>query len=261
MDVEDPCRRRPIHDPVVDLVGDHGDAPGSTRRGDVSQSGCAQDRAGRVRGRRQHQAGQFAGPVEMLGRRRPSCVGPDRDRNRRHPEGDQGVAVAGISGFEHADPITGFEHGEERERETRRGAGHHHDPTGVDTLAGRRDDGEATAARRHWCSRAAGRGARARHHGPEPAVASPAGRPRGAGCAVPPPPVRRPPGSSPWHGTAAQRRRGRRPRSPADCRIPAFLPRNLARSTGRFAIPACARAGPIDGERQGLRRLLDFAER
>jgi hypothetical protein len=124
----------PVDDAVVDLVGDHGDAAGSTRGGDLGECVRSQHGAGRIRGRGEHQPRQVASCVEVCRRRRPPALGPHRDRDGHHPEGQEGVAVARIAGLEHPDPVARLEQREERQREARRRPRNDEHPLDVDPL-------------------------------------------------------------------------------------------------------------------------------
>ena len=86
----------------------------------------------------------MTGRVEIGGRRGPPARRPDRDRDRLHPEGQQGIAIAGIARFQHPHTGAGFEERQERQREPSGRAGDHQDPLQVDAVVA---VGEPTAQR------------------------------------------------------------------------------------------------------------------
>ena len=147
-----------IGDPVVDLVADDGDARWLARGRDVGRavalstvpvgfdgdarirpsSGPARSSSSGVGAQRVSRADRDRQPASR--RARSGCCDSrgTRARARRHGRRDRT--------------------GEEREREARRGSGHDDHPTRRRRpRRGRRAVGEATAGRRHSCSRAAGR--------------------------------------------------------------------------------------------------------
>ncbi len=134
VDVEHPRRGRSVDDAVVDLVGDHGDAARPTVRGHLPDRLRAQHRSRRVGRRREHEPGEITGAVEMGGGRCPSTVGPHRNRDRGHPEGDQCVAVTRIPGLEHADAVARPEQRQEGEGEPGGGSGDDEHPIRGDAL-------------------------------------------------------------------------------------------------------------------------------
>ena len=56
----------------------------------------------------------------MGGGRRPPGLGPHGNRHGRHAQRQQGIAVAGVSGLQHSDPVADVEHREEGQRESGR---------------------------------------------------------------------------------------------------------------------------------------------
>ena len=110
------------HDAVVDLVGDQLHLQVRAPGDDLGKRSGVQHCAGGVGRRRDDKTVEWPGRFQQLGGRRPSGGGIDGNRDRLDTECEQGVAVARVTGLDHADAVAVVERCRERERETGRRA-------------------------------------------------------------------------------------------------------------------------------------------